>query len=158
MTSRLKPGGPRGREIWLDLMPHTVSMLLALCPDAALRRDGIRGAIEEEGCEARFEVATGGGTCQVEMRVAKLPEAPFPRRFGLDDQVAEVGTAPDAQGVYRGYVRLGERETRCDDFMRVSIERFCAAVRGKGAALVDGQTALRNIEMMLATLDAVEGA
>ncbi|MFW6163245.1 MAG: Gfo/Idh/MocA family protein [Planctomycetota bacterium] len=158
MTSRLRPTGPRGREIWLDLMPHTVSMLLALCPDAALRMDGIRGTIEEEGCEVRFQVATGGGACQVEMRVAKLAEPPFTRRFGLDDRVAEVGTAPDEQGVYRGYVRLGEREQRCDDFMRTSIERFCSAVRGEGAVLVDGQTALRNTEMMLATLDAVEGA
>ena len=158
MTSKLKPQGPRGRDIWLDLMPHTLSMLLALCPDAQLRAGSTRATIEWEGSEAAFDVATGGGTCRVQMRVAKLPEGPFARRFGLDAAVADVGAAPDAQGVYRGFLRLGDRETTCDDFMRTSIERFCLAARGEGAPLVDGSLAVRNLELMLATLDAAEAA
>ena len=157
MASKLRAGGPRGRDIWLDLMPHTLSMLLGLCPDAALRADSVRATILDESSEAEFDVTTGGGLCHVQLRVAKVPEPPFPRRFGFDGQVADVGTQADAQGVYRGFLRLGGRETACDDFMRTSIERFCAAARGEGAPLADGETAVRNLEIMLATLDAAEG-
>lgn len=158
MTSKLKTPGPRGREIWLDLMPHTLSMLLALCPDAALRAGSIRATMTETSSDAEFDVIAGGSPCHVALRAAKLPEAPFPRRFGFDGQIADVGTAPDAQGVYHGTLRLGQRERACDDFMKTSIGRFCAAVRGEGPPLVDSHTALRNLELMLATLDAAEGA
>jgi len=157
MASKLKTPGPRWRGIWLDLMPHTLSMLLGLIPDAVLRAGSARGTIEEEESHVEFDVATGSATCRVWMRVAKLAAAPFPRRFGVDDQIADVGTRPDAQGVYRGTVRLGDREATCDDFMKTSLERFCAAVRGGSTPLVDGVAAVRNLEMMLALLDAIEG-
>jgi len=158
MTSKLKTPGPRGREIWVDLMPHTLSMLLAVVPDARLRAGSVCARIGATESEAAFDVDTGGGVCGVSMRVAKLPEAPFVRRFGVDDSIADVGTRPDAEGVYRGYVRVGERERECDDFMRTSIERFCAAAGGEGRPLVDGETAVQNLELMLATLEAAEGS
>jgi predicted dehydrogenase len=158
MTSRLKTPGPRGRDIWLDLMPHTLSMLLGLCPDARLCAGSVRATITHESSQAQFEVDTSRGGVAAEFRVAKLREPPFPRRFGLDDQIADVGTQPDEQGVYRGYLRLGEREATCDDFMRTSIARFCAAARGEGKPLVGAETAVQNLELMLATLDEAEGA
>jgi hypothetical protein len=133
-------------------------MLLGLCPDAGLQIGTVRGTIEEEESTAEFDVTTGGSTCHVAMRVAKLPGPPFPRRFGLDDAIADVGTEPDAQGVYRGYLRVGDRQRSCDDFMKTSLERFCAAARGEGDPLVDAATAVRNLEIVLATLDAAEGA
>jgi predicted dehydrogenase len=158
MTSRLKPHGPRVRDIWLDLAPHPLSVLLALLPDAELKPGSVRATIEHEASRAEFDVAAGRRTCAVEIHVAKLAEPPFPRRFGLNGQVGECGTRPDEQGVYHGYLRLGDRERPCDDFMKTSLSRFCRAVRGQGAPLVDGRTAARNLELMLATLDEAEGA
>jgi len=153
MTSKLKPGGPRGRDIVVDLLPHPLSMVLALLPEAELRPGSVRAATEPEQSSIQFDVAAGGRTCAVAVRIAKLPEPPFPRRFGLNGLLAEVGTKPDQQGVYRGYVRLGDRERLCDDFMKTSIERFCRAARREGKPLVDAQAALRNLELLLATLD-----
>ena len=156
MTSKLKPDGPRGRDIVLDLMPHPLSVLLALVPGAELRPGSVRAAIADESSEVRLDVAAGGQTCSVRLRMAKLPEAPFPRRFGLNDQIAEVGTRPDAKGVYQGTLSLGGQERLCDDFMKTSIERFCRAARGEGPPLVTARAALRNLELLLATLDEAE--
>jgi len=153
MTSKLKPDGPRGRDIAVDLLPHPLSVLLALLPEAEARPGSARTAIEEEATKARLDVTAAGRPCAVTLHVAKLPEAPFPRRFGLNDLIAEVGTKPDAQGVYRGALRLGEQERACDDFMRTSVERFCRAARGEGQPLVTGRAALRNLELLLAILD-----
>ncbi|HUT37031.1 MAG TPA: Gfo/Idh/MocA family oxidoreductase [Planctomycetota bacterium] len=156
MTSLRKPDGPRGRDIVVDLLPHPLSVLLALVPGAELRPGTVRAAIGHEATQAQFQVAAGGRTCAVTLHVAKLPAPPFPRRFGLNDQIAEVGTRPDGQGVYRGTVRLGDRERLCDDFMKTSVARFCRAVRGEGPPLVAGRAALRNLELLLATLDEAE--
>jgi predicted dehydrogenase len=156
MASKIKPGGPRGRDICIDLMPHPLSVLLALLPDAALRPGTVRAAVREEATEAQFEAVAGGRACAVTLRVAKLPEPPFPRRFGFGGQIAEVGTKPDERGVYRGYVAVGDRERACDDFMKTSIERFCRAVRGEGPPLATGLAAVRNLELLLATLDEAE--
>ncbi len=153
MTSKLKPDGPRGRDIAVDLLPHPLSVLLALLPEAELRPGSARTSIEHEATKARFEVTSRGRVCSVALRVAKLADAPFPRRFGLNGQVAEVGTKPDPQGVYRGYVRLGGQERACDDFMRTSIARFCRAARGEGEPLVTGRAGLRNLELLLGILE-----
>ncbi|MFP4057989.1 MAG: Gfo/Idh/MocA family protein [Candidatus Brocadiia bacterium] len=158
MTSQLKPAGPRGRDIWLDLAPHPLSVLLALLPRARLQAGTVRATVGEERTDAHFEVATDAGRCAVAIHVAKLRERPFPRRFGFGRQVADCATEPDDQGVYHGYLRLGDRERRCDDFMRTSIARFCDAVRGQGRPLVDGHAALRNLELMLRVLGEAEGA
>ncbi len=156
MASKLKADGPRGRDIVLDLMPHPLSVLLALVPEAELRPGSVRASIGHEASEVRLDVAAGPRTCSVRLRMAKLPDAPFPRRFGLNDQIAEVGTRPDAQGVYRGTVSLGGQERLCDDFMKTSLERFCRAARGEGQPLVTARAALRNLELLLATLDEAE--
>jgi len=158
MTSKLKPAGPRGREIWLDLMPHPLSILLALLGDAELTGGTVRARVEAERGEADFDVAVGGRTCSVAIRLGKLAEPPFPRRFGLNGQIADCETRPDERGAYRGFVRLGDRERACDDFMKTSVARFCRAVRGEGRPLVDGRTAARNLELMLTALDEAERA
>ena len=158
MTSKLKPDGPRGRDIVVDLLPHPLSVLLALLPDAAVRPGSVRAAIEPERSRIEFQATAGGRACAVTLRVAKLPEAPFVRRFGLNDQIAEVGARPDAQGVYRGTVRVGDQERVCDDFMRTSIERFCRAAAGDGAPLVAGRAALRSLELLVAAIGEADRA
>jgi len=156
MTSKVKTPGPRGRDIWLDLMPHPLSILLALVPHARLVPGSVRATIDHTESNAEFDVAAGDHTCRVQVRLAKLPEPPFARHFGVDELVAEVGTSPDAEGVYHGFLRLGERERMCDDFMKTSIGRFCAAVRGECRPLVDAETAVRNLELLLTTLAEAE--
>jgi len=153
MASKLRPGSTRGIEIALDLMPHPISILLGLFPDAELEPGSVRTTVHYEDTVSEFRVAAAGRTWPVSLRAAQRPEPPFPRRFGFNGQVADVGTRPDAQGVYRGYLALDGRERVCEDFMRVSIERFCRAVRGEGAPLAPGRLAARNLELLLATLE-----
>ena len=156
MTSRLKPRGPRGRDIWLDLAPHPLSILLELLPEARLVAGTVAGAVAEESTRVNFALDAGGRACRAALYVAKLRQAPFERRFGLGDLLVECGTAPDADGVYHGTLRRGGLEHVCDDFMRTSIARFCAAVRGEGAPLTSAAAAVRNLELTLAVLDELE--
>lgn len=157
MSSRLKPDGPRGRAIWLDLAPHAISFLLSLLPDAEFRPGSVVGRIQPEQTDVTFELAATGTTCRAAIRTAKLPDEPFPRRFGFGDHVADCGSKPDASGRYHGFLRLEGREHRCDDFMKTSIERFCAAASGQGQPLVPPDTAVRGLEILLTVLDEIEG-
>jgi predicted dehydrogenase len=154
MTSQLKPGGPRGADIWVDLAPHPLSFLLALLPDARLVRDTVHARIEDEGTDAEFDVRAGDHLCHARIQTRKLPEKPFPRQFGFDDHVADVGSAPGADGVYRGILSLDAQQRMCDDFMKTSISRFLAALAGEAEPLVSASQAVRNLEMMLAVLEA----
>ena len=158
MTSKSRPNGRQGRDLCLDLMPHPISFLLALLPDAELRLGSVRARVEDEATKAHFEVETSGRVCSATLEVAHLHEGPFPRRFGFGDSIADVTVAPDAEGVYRGCVRVGDAERVCDDFMKTSVERFCGAVRGEGAPLVGARAALRGIELLLAMLEQAGAA
>jgi len=156
MTSRLKPTSPSGPGILVDLLPHPLSELLVLLPEAELVEGSVDVGVGRRGSEVVFEVTVGDGRrCVVGVRVAKLPVGPFPRRFGLDGLVADCESAPDEDGRYRGRVCLGGREVVCEDFMRISIERFVRAVTGEGEPLVGGDVALKNLGMMLGVLEVV---
>jgi predicted dehydrogenase len=157
MTSRIKPDGPRGRAIWLDLAPHPISFLLSLLPDAEFQRGSVEGQVEPEETQATFDLAAGGTTCRAEVRVAKLPNEPFPRCFGFGDYVADCGSEPNEAGEYHGVLRFDGRQQTCDDFMKTSIERFCAAVSGEGQPLVSAGAAVRALEILLAVLDETQG-
>lgn len=155
MTSLLRPGGPRGRDILVDLLPHPLSVLVALLAEAEVVEGSVEVGLGRKGGEVRFEVEwSEGRRCGVGIRVAKLPRGPFPRRFGFDGVVADCEARPDEQGVYRGHVRIGGRDLECEDFMKTSIARFCRAAAGEGEPLVGARAALRNLEMMLAVLAA----
>jgi len=154
MTSLLRPKSPSGPGIVADLLPHPLSELLALLPGAELVEGSVDVGVGRRGSEVAFEVRLGERRCEVNVRVAKLPAEPFPRRFGLDGLMADCQSAPDRDGLYRGRLRLGEREVVCDDFMKISLERFVKAVGGQGEPLVDTAAAVKNLAMMLAVLEA----
>jgi predicted dehydrogenase len=156
MTSQRKPDGPRGRAVWLDLAPHPLSILLALRPEARLEAARVAGRIEPDATDLAFTVVTDGLPCRAEVRVAKLPQPPFPRSFGFGDHAVEYGGEPDAAGVYRGFLRHGDGTWCGDDFMRTSLARFCAAVRGQGPPLTTAAAAVRTLRLLLELLDAAE--
>jgi len=156
MTSKLKPSGPRGADIWLDLAPHPISFLLALLPNAVLLPDTVRATIAQERTDAEFDIQAGDIVCHATVHTGKLPKGPFPRRFGFDEHVADVGAAADADGVYHGALSLGGRQKMCDDFMKTSIARFLGALRDEAPPLVSGDAGVRNLEIMLAVLEAIE--
>jgi hypothetical protein len=104
--------------------------------------------------DAEFEVVADGQPCRATVHTGKLASKPFPRRFGFNERIGDVGAKPDASGVYRGTVCVGGREETCDDFMKTSISRFHDAVCGTGTPLVGGAAAVENLRIMLAVLDA----
>jgi hypothetical protein len=117
----------------------------------------VEGRIEPEQTQVAFKVAAGGTTCRAEVRAAKLREEPFPRRFGFGDHLADCASEPDESGEYHGVLRFHGRDHVCDDFMKTSIERFCAAARGEGQPLTSPGAAVRTLEILLAALDEIEG-
>jgi len=153
MSSKRRPNNPGGQGLWFDLMPHPLSVLLALLPDAALWPTTVRATIEEWASRVEFEFEAKGKRCHAEIRLTRLTDPPFPRRFGLDGVIADIGSEPDEKGAYHSFVQAGDRVQACADFMETSISRFCAAVEGQGRPLVEPADAIRNLELMLALLD-----
>lgn len=151
-----RPGGKERPPDWYwnDLGPHALSILLGLAPDAQLRLDSVDCRVRPDGTEARFEVATSGGTCAVEVHLTPVIAGQAVRRFGANGFVVDYTAKPDESGQFYTYLGFGGREWKFEDFMRASIERFVAASTVGGVQpFVSGERAATNLRMQLEIFD-----
>ena len=141
-------------EIWIDMGPHPISMLLAWHPRGEVVPGSLRTSFRDGEARAEFEFSTGPGRCLVDIAVRDRVEGPPVRRFGVDGYVLGC-TGRDESGVYRSVLSSGGRETVGEDFMSLLIGNVCDVVRGSASRLVvPGELGLRNLELQLQVLQA----
>ena len=140
-------------EVWVDMGPHPLSMLLAWHPGGEVVPGTLRTLFREREARAEFEFTTATGRCQVDVAVRDRVEGPPVRRFGVDGYIMECAGRADETGVYRSVLSRGGRETVGEDFMSLLIGNVCDAVRGTASRLiVPGELGLRNLELQLRVL------
>ncbi len=150
----------RGRErdtgeIWIDMGPHPISMLLAWHPHGEVVPGTLRTFFRDREARAEFEFTTASGTCLVDIAVRDRVEGPPVRRFGVDGYILGCTGRADEAGVYRSVLSSGLRETVGEDFMSLLIGNVCDVVRGSAARLiVSGELGLRNLELQLQVLQS----
>ena len=140
-------------EVWIDMAPHPLSMLLAWMPDGVMEPESLQVASGSGEVRARFSFADAAGSCRCEIIVRDLHEGQPLRRFGVNGFLVdcEGRSAPD--GTYCSVLSAGESELVGDDFMSLLIARFAeAAMQPKLAPLVSGEVGLRNLELQLQIL------
>jgi predicted dehydrogenase len=154
MESKGNRFGPiRHERIWTDLGPHALTPLLMRFPEATLADETIRATLSETEATAEMDFALPGGSkIRAYLRAGSCGKDAIPvRRFGFNGFLVDVLTARDEAGLFQTLLRNPDsgEERLTEDLMRISIRQFLRAVQGRGAPLVAGEEAVRNLEAML---------
>lgn len=147
----------RGRErspaqIWVDMGPHPLSLLLAWLPEAQLDEGSLTTAFEKTEARTEFVVRTGQDSCKCLIVVRDKPDGTPARRFGINEAVADYEGRADADGIYRSVLRMDGQEHVGPDLMSLLISKFDAACVHQQEPLVRGETGLRNLKLLIRIL------
>ena len=141
-------------EVWIDMSPHPLSMLLSWMPDGVIEPTSLQVVSGSGEARACFNFADSAGSCRCEIIVRAICT-----RVNLCgdsalmafSSIAQGGLRPD--GTYCSVLSTGESELIGDDFMSLLIAQFAeAAVQPKLAPLVSGEVGLHNLELQLQVL------
>lgn len=149
MEAKVRERDTSGVNLWIDLAPHPLSLLLALFPEAELNLDN---AVFEEGTDSLF------AHFSIRHQTRQIPVAVKVRRHGgeLERSIAwndfKVKFLPfvGEDGVYRIKLEWANGYKVVEDFMQVSIRKFVRSVLGEDKPLCDATTALRQMEWLMA--------
>ena len=140
-------------EVWIDMAPHPLSMLLAWMPGGVIEPASLQVASESGEVRARFSFADAAGSCRCEIIVRDLYAGQPLRRFGVNGFLVDCAGRSAPDGTYCSVLSTGESELVGDDFMSLLIAQFAdAAVQPELAPLVSGEVGLRNLELQLQIL------
>ena len=140
-------------EVWIDMGPHPLSMLLAWMPNGVIEPESLQVMSGSGEVRACFSFADAMGSCRCEIIVRDLHAGQPLRRFGVNGFLVDCmgRSAPD--GTYCSVLSRGESELVGEDFMSLLIARFTeAAMQPNLAPLVSGEVGLRNLELQLQIL------
>ncbi len=142
-------------EIWIDMGPHPLSLVLAWMPAGTIEPASLQVDLRDAETRTRFDFVGPWGTCPCEIVVRDLIEGQPMRRFGLNDFLVDcTGRAVD--GVYCSVLSTEETELVGEDFMSLLIAQFAEAVQQPDLlSLVPGEIGLRNLELQLQILQRV---
>ena len=140
-------------EVWIDMAPHPLSMLLAWMPDGVIEPESLRVVSGSGEVRACFSFADSAGSCRCEIIVRDLHAGQPLRRFGVNGFLVDCTGRSAPDGTYCSVLSTGESELIGDDFMSLLIARFAdSAVQPQLAPLVSGEVGLRNLELQLQVL------
>ena len=143
------------REIWVDLGPHPLSLLLEWMPDGSIDTATLDVRFAGREVNACFDFLAGRQTCRCRIVVRDIDSGVPLRRFGINDFLVDVGGRDGADGVYEAVLRHGDEESVGPDFMSLLIRQFIRAVTGEEPApLAPASRGLRNLELQLQILNA----
>ena len=140
-------------EIWVDMGPHPLSLLLAWMPTGRIEPASLRVDLANRETRARFDFVDSGKSRSCEIVVRDLPEGQPVRRFGVNGFLVDCTGRAAADGTYCSVLSAGETELVGADFMSLLIAQFSKAVREPDLLpLVPGEIGLRNLALQLQIL------
>ena len=140
-------------EVWIDMAPHPLSMLLAWMPDGVIEPASLEVVSGSGEVRACFSFADSTDSCRCEIIVRDLYAGQPLRRFGVNGFLVDCTGRSAPDGTYCSVLSTGESELIGDDFMSLLIARFAeAAVQPTLMPLISGEVGLRNLELQLQIL------
>ncbi|MCS7263605.1 MAG: Gfo/Idh/MocA family oxidoreductase [Armatimonadetes bacterium] len=151
MEAKTRERDKSGVNLWIDLAPHPLSVLLALFPKAEL---DLTDAVFEEGEDylvAHFALKNEGEQIPVSIKVRRH-SGNLERSVLWEDFKVEFLPFVGDDGVYRIRIKWEGGEQVVEDFMQVSIRKFVRSVLGEGEPLCDGAMGLKQMEWLVGTV------
>jgi predicted dehydrogenase len=142
MESKGSGGRREYDDIWIDMGPHPLSLMMAWLPGGRLQEEDARCEIARKESRLTFNyLSAAGEPCAVTIICRNIAEGTPIRRFGVDGFIVDYAGRNNADGVFRAYLRRGEREIECEDFMQCSVRQFVRAVENgdQSCLMVSGQ-------------------
>lgn len=144
----------RGRQrtpeqIWVDMGPHPLSLLLAWLPDSELDDSSLRTCFAGSQVRATFRMRSSLSECECEIVVRDKSDGVPVRQFGINGALAQYEGKSDETGIYRSVMRMGESESVGPDLLSILIRDFHAACLSGTMPMVTGATGIRNIDLMI---------
>ena len=145
-------------QIWIDMGPHPLSLLLAWMPNGSVCTETLE--VSFVGQEARacfdFRIRNQVPNCRCEMVVRDVHEGKPTRRFGINGFIVDCEGKADETGAYRCVLSSGSMEDVGEDFMSLHIAQFMSCVKTPTLApLVSGESGARNLELQLQILQHI---
>jgi len=141
-------------SIWADLASHPISMLMKWCPNGTVDERSIVLSIERTRNHCEFDfVSPEGKRTRAEFDLGQIEEGTPERLFGVNGVVVRYEGRNDADGVYRSYLKCGDREAVTEDFVQRSVRAFILSINdSRFGPLVTGREGLRNLKIQLELL------
>jgi hypothetical protein len=139
-------------EVWVDMGPHPISLILARFPGAVVDSETLDIDFDRHTAHVVFEVVDGNHRCFCDITVCDK-QPPLHRHFGFDGQIVEISGRPGDDGYYRAVLSRDGVEDQGTDPMHLLIRQFAQVVAGEDQApLVSVDTALRNLQIQLGVI------
>ena len=145
-------------EIWIDMGPHPLSLLLAWMPNGSVCIETLEVSLVGQEVRAcfDFQIRDQVRICQCEMVVRDVHQGKPIRRFGINEFVVECEGKVDETGAYRCVLSSEEIEDVGEDFMSLLIAQFMSCVKTPAfAPLVSGEIGARNLDLQLQILQHI---
>ena len=142
-------------EIWIDMGPHPLSLLLAWMPNGSICVETLKVSLAEREAHASFDFRIHDKLppCRCEIVVRDVQEGRPARRFGINDFIVDCEGKVDEMGAYRCVLSSGTIEDMGEDFMSLHIEQFMSCVKNSEfAPLVPGEIGARSLALQLQIL------
>lgn len=149
MEAKLRGRDTSGVNLWVDLAPHPLSVLLALFPEAELELDGAEFEEGADSLSARFSIRWKDHQIPVTIRTRRH-SGELERSVSWGEFKVEFLPFVGDDGVYRIKVKWSDGEQVVEDFMQVSIRKFVKAIMGEGTPLCDAEVAVKQMEWLIA--------
>ena len=144
-------GGDRRRsasEMWIDMAPHPLSLILKWMPTGAIVRESLQVAFKGGEARCTFGFAHGREVCRCEVIVRDVSAGDSVRRFGVNDFIVDIAGRTGIDGIYQTVLAHGDREVWGDDLMYLLIAQFVESIKDpRITPLATGKIGLRNLEL-----------
>jgi len=143
------------RDVWIDMAPHPLSLLLSWLPQGQIREQSLEVRFEGAEASAKFEFQHPAGCCSADIVVRDRPGGTLVRRFGVNGHLVECSGQAGPTGEYESVLRRGSVERRGQDFMSLLIQQFVDAARDRKLELpTANHAALSNLRLQLQIMEA----
>jgi predicted dehydrogenase len=149
MEAKMRERDTSGVNLWVDLAPHPLSILLALFPDADLELDDIEFEESADSLSAHFSIRWQNNRIPVTVRTRRH-SGELERSVSWGEFKTEFVPFVGEDGIYRIRIKWDKGERIVEDFMQVSIRQFVKAVLGEGMPLCDAETAMKQMKWLIA--------
>lgn len=153
MEAKVRDRDTSGVNLWVDLAPHPLSILLALFPESELDLDSL---VFEEGADSltahftiRHTICHQTHQIPVTVRVRRH-EGELERSIAWGEFKVKFLPCVGKDGVYRIQLDWSKGRRTTEDFMQISIRKFVRSILGEGTPLCDAEMALRQMEWLIA--------